>query len=549
MALTTISLISCENHDFKPLPKQDKGETPTPGGDDVTIDPEALYNGIKLPAQWPPKRNYASQIRKGMTPADLYEQPEVIYAMTGRQLFVDNFLIKSTTMRRTYHYPEVQPNPVLIPDKEWESNDKGTARFAAPFSDGVWYDEQDGKYKMWYMAANDATCYAESADGINWIKPTLDVVSGTNIVRQGTTRDASSIWIDKSGSEARYKMFEVAGGAGKWAYNYLTSSDGIHWRDQQAASGSVADRSTVYFSPFRNVWVWSMRHNVRVNKDDPYTVRARDYMEHSDPAMGNKSAKADLNDFWFGPWPTEQKWAQNADNDGAPGIYNHDAMPYESIMLGFFSVWQGPENDVCNRLGIIKRNQIMIGYSRDGGYSWTREDMSPFIAIYDAPGSYRNGNLQSSVGSPIIVGDKLYFYFSARSMENKVEVTTTGLATMRRDGFASMSGGGLLITRPMLFTGNTLWLNARIGGSLKVEILDANGNVLNDYTTTIPASDGCAIKAIEGIADIVKNKTVSLRFTANDCDIYSFWVGDESGHSNGYTAGGGPGLNVTGIDM
>lgn len=401
---------------------------------------------------------------------------------------------------------------------------------------------------MWYMAANDATCYAESADGINWTKPVLDVEAGTNIVRRGTVRDASSIWIDKTGNGARYKMFEVAGGAGKWAYHYLTSTDGVHWRDQQAASGSVADRSTVFYSPFRNVWAWSMRHNVRVNSTDPYTVRARDYMEDTDPAAGNKNAKASLDCFWFGPWQSEQKWAQNMDNDGAPGIYNHDAMPYESIMLGFFSVWQGPENDVCNTLGMIKRNQIMVGYSRDGGYSYQRDDMSPFIAIDETAGSYRGGNLQSAIGSPIIVGDKLYFYFSARKMENKVEVTTTGLATLRRDGFASMSGSGLIVTQPMLFDGNTLWVNARIGGSLKVEILDSNGNVLNDYTTTLSTADACAIKVVDGIDGIVKNKAVSLRFTANDCDIYSFWVGDDTGHSNGYTAGGGPGLDASGID-
>ena len=549
ITLVAMSMASCDNHDFQPLPPQDNEEpAPAPGGDEVTMDPDALYNGVKLPAQWPPKSNYATNIRKGMNPSDLWEQPGVIYATAGRQLFVDNFLVKTSTLRRTYHYPQIMDAPVLTPDKAWETSANGKSRFAAPFSDGVWYDEADGKYKMWYMAADDATCYAESTDGINWTKPVLDVVEGTNIVRKGSVRDASSIWIDKSGNGPRYKMFEVAGGAGKWAYHYLTSTDGIHWRDQDAASESVADRSTVYYSPFRNVWVWSMRHNVRVDKSDPFTVRARDYMENADPSAGNKAAKANLDNFWFGPWPAEQKWSHNTSNDGAPGIYNHDAMPYESIMLGFFSVWQGPENDVCNQLGMVKRNQIMVGYSRDGGYSWQRDDMSPFIAIDETAGSYRGGNLQSAIGSPIIVNDKLYFYFSARRMENKVEVTTTGLATMRRDGFVSMSGSGILVTQPMLFDGNTLWVNARIGGSLKVELLDSTGNVLSDYTTTLNAADKCSIKVTEGLQDVVKNKSVSLRFTADDCDIYSFWVSDADGKSRGYTAGGGPGLDVSGID-
>lgn len=544
-------LLSCEDHDFKPLPVTDKGSGPTTTPDDEYVEknPAALYNGIVLPAQWPTKRSYSNDIRKGMTPADYWDKPAVAYATVGRQMFVDDFLIKSTTMRRVYHYPEVYTQPVLTPDKSWETSANGKSQFAAPFSDGVWYDELDGKFKMWYMAADDATCYAESTDGITWSKPELDVYEGTNIVRKGSVRDASSIWVDKSGNGARYKMFEVCGGAGNWAYQYLTSTDGIHWRDQQAASGSVADRSTVFYSPFRNVWAWSMRHNVRVTKTDPYTIRARDYMENADPVAGNKAANANLDCFWFGTWPTEQTWSQNVSNDGAPGIYNHDAMPYESVMLGFFSVWQGPENDVCNQLGMIKRNQIMVGYSRDGGYSWQRDDMNPFIAIDESAGSYRGGNLQSAIGSPIIVGDKLYFYFSARRMENKTEITTTGLATMRRDGFASMSGSGLIVTDRLLCEGSTLWLNARIGKSLKIEILDSEGNEMSQFTTELQPSDNCAIKVCDGLAETIKNKAISLRFTASDCDIYSFWIGDTNGKSRGYTAGGGPGLSPTGIDQ
>ena len=178
-----------------------------------------------------------------------------------------------------------------------------------------------------------------------------------------------------------------------------------------------------------------MRHNVRVNSSDPYTVRARDYYENTDPATGNQKAKADLKAFWFGPWRNEQKHPTYNNNDGSPGIYNLDATPYESIMLGFFSVWQGPENDVCSQDNVIKRNQIMVGYSRDG-YSWYREDMNPFMAVDDNRAAWNNGNLQSVVGAPLIVGDKLYFYLSGRRLDGTNEITSTGLATLRRDGFA-----------------------------------------------------------------------------------------------------------------
>ena len=488
----------------EPEPKPEPNPTPTPS--------KAIYNGIVLPEQWPPYRSYSSDIRCGMSPFYLVSKPDVINISVGRQLFVDNFLIEKTSLERTYHYPEYHSaNPILKPDQEWENLGTKGAAFAAPFSDGVWYDESDGKFKMWYMAGgaqysvNNAgvTCYAESSDGINWIKPTLSIVAGTNIVDKGSERDASVVWLDKqeTNSAKRYKMFQVAGGAGNWQYHYKTSADGKTWRDNATPSQSIADRSTVYKNPFRNVWVWSMRHNVRVKSTDPYTVRARDYMENSDPIVGNKAAKADLSTFWFGPWPKEQKHPYYSNNDGSPGIYNQDATPYESIMLGFFSVWQGPENDVCETDNVIKRNQIMVGYSRDG-YSWYREDMNPFMSVDENRSAWNNGNLQSVVGSPIIVDDKLYFYLSGRRLEDSNEITTTGLATLRRDGFASMKGTGELLTNTLSFNGSYFFVNANVSGSLKVELLDENGIVLSGFS-----KDDC--KAI--IGDSVKQKVRKIQ--------------------------------------
>ena len=560
LSLLTTLLMACGGDSPitpEPEPKPEPNPTPTPS--------KAIYNGIVLPEQWPPYRSYSSDIRCGMSPFYLVSKPDVINISVGRQLFVDNFLIEKTSLERTYHYPEYHSaNPILKPDQEWEKLGTKGAAFAAPFSDGVWYDESDGKFKMWYMAGgaqysvNNAgvTCYAESSDGINWIKPTLSIVAGTNIVDKGSERDASVVWLDKqeTNSAKRYKMFQVAGGAGNWQYHYKTSADGKTWRDNATPSQSIADRSTVYKNPFRNVWVWSMRHNVRVKSTDPYTVRARDYMENSDPIVGNKAAKADLSTFWFGPWPKEQKHPYYSNNDGSPGIYNQDATPYESIMLGFFSVWQGPENDVCETDNVIKRNQIMVGYSRDG-YSWYREDMNPFMSVDENRSAWNNGNLQSVVGSPIIVDDKLYFYLSGRRLEDSNEITTTGLATLRRDGFASMKGTGELLTNTLSFNGSYFFVNANVSGSLKVELLDENGIVLSGFS-----KDDC--KAI--IGDSVKQKVewknnatltslagknIKVKFYVTNGEIYSFWISPLStGESLGYTGGGGPGFDCSGID-
>lgn len=535
---------------------------PVGGGDSQRI----LYNGIVLPQLWPPTRSYILDLEKGMSVPYLIKKPDTINISVGRQLFVDDFLIASTTMGRTYHYPEYYAsNPVLQPDKPWENIGTAGSRFAAPFSDGVWYDEVAGKFKMWYMAGggtysfNNAgvTCYAESVDGINWVKSNLTTVPNTNIVDYNTERDASVIWLDKqeTNSSNRYKMFLSARDKQdqKWKYLYKTSADGKLWREL-ASSKPIADRSTVYKNAFRNNWVFSIRHNVRVNADK--LVRARDYNENNDPTEGTQKAEALLSSFWFGTWPNELRHPDYPDVD--PAIYNQDAIPYESIMLGFFNVWQGPENDVATASGKPKRNQIMLGYSRDG-YHWHRQDMNPFMKVGNNSTDWNAGNLQSVAGAPIIVGDKLYFYLSGRYVNNTgAEITSTGLAILRRDGFVSLDARGTektVTTELFKFNGSFFFINARITGNMKVELLDKDGNVLNGFSKTESQGfTGDATKAQikwngkSNVADL-KGKAIRAKFYVTEGNLYSFWISPyETGESAGYTAGGGSGLNPKGID-
>ncbi len=143
-----------------------------------------LSNGVEISDQWPPVRNKDSE-RKEMPVPYLENQQELIPINVGRQLFVDDFLIKSTNLVSVNHNPVYSnKNPVLEPDKEWEATSDGH-KYTAPFSDGIWFDEKDQKFKMWYLAGAKGigvpgessrqfhTCYAESYDGISWIKPAL----------------------------------------------------------------------------------------------------------------------------------------------------------------------------------------------------------------------------------------------------------------------------------------------------------------------------------------------------------------------------------------
>lgn len=534
----------------------------------------ALYNGIVIPDQWPPR--YAEPDTAAVMPVPyLDNKPLVIPVNVGRQLFVDNFLISETNLTPIYHKPHFYVgNPILEPSAEWENTTEG-APYAAPFSDGIWYDEKERKFKMWYLAGAGSihkqdkqtfyTGYAESNDGKHWIKPELDLVKGTCLV-DTANRDAATIWLDRKEKDParRYKMFNVERRPTdrRWQFILKYSPDGIHWSEGVAQSGDLYDRSSVFYNPFRDVWCLSMRYGTKVSS------RSRSYLEAKDPetavSMAHRVRRGipDKNVvFWFTPDNLEPRHPNFPEVN--PGIYNFDAIAYESIMLGQYSVWQGPENDICGKLGIQKRNEICLGYSRDG-FHFSRPTHEPFLANDTTEGAWNWGNMQSIGGVPLIVGDSLYFYTSGRRLNNIMwdSYTSTGLAVLRRDGFVSMNAGneeGFLVTESLIFDGSYFFVNANVANKnaeLLVELLDENSNVLPGYSRSdclsLKGKDKTKIlvtwKRYKDVSEL-KNKVIRVKFYLTQGDIYAFWVSPWStGESRGYTAGGGPNMNASGVD-
>ena len=203
---------------------------------------EVLYNGIELPERWPPKVQKLT-MEPLATPAYLVSPPAVIPIDVGRQLFVDDFLVQSSTLQRVHHVAEYHPtNPVFQPDKAWEGG--GASASSAVYSDGVWYDPDDRLFKLWYIAPGAlprSTWYATSRDGLRWEKPSLEVTPGTNAVvvdEKGLFRDSNTVWLDldEKDPSRRFKMFRVVvaetevGGRKqlrKWIKIHF-SPDGIH---------------------------------------------------------------------------------------------------------------------------------------------------------------------------------------------------------------------------------------------------------------------------------------------------------------------------------
>ena len=180
-------------------------------------------------------------------------------------------------------------------------------------------------------------------------------------------------------------------------------------------------------------------------------------------------------------------------------------------------------------------------------------------------GSWNFANVQSAGGGCLIVGDRLYFYASGRQGvpgSNAPGICSTGLATLRRDGFARWTGcrttcppsdgaqptaEGQLTTRPIRFSGAHLFVNAALGtGTLRVEVLDAAGRVIEPFTRQqcrAASGDGTrqAVEWAAGSLAQFAGQTVRFRFTMTRGRLYAFWVSPwPTGESRGYPAAGGP---------
>lgn len=481
----------------------------------------------------------------------LENPPAVIPIDVGRQLFVDDFLIDHTTLERTFHHPEkYKGNPIFSAETPLELN-HGKNACAVPKSGGVWWDARIGKFRMWYEAGwLNVLALAESRDGLHWERPDFGILPGTNcILNIPGQLDSTSVTIDDSApAEARYRMLLIGPDPSPSDEREplrvaMTSPDGIHW-STSAPAGPTGDRSTAWFDPFRRRWIFSLRHMER-------GIRTRKFLEHDDFLAG-----AGWGDEDPIPWMS----ADRLDEGGEcpPQLYNIDAIAYESLMLGLFEIHKGPTNEVAYAQGIPKVTELTVGFSRDG-FHWHRPDRRPFLGVSQREGSWDRGYAQSVGGVCVVRRDQLWFYYTAFAGDTSRTDTdwkrngiyangSTGVAFLRRDGFASMDAtgrSGELVTRPVRFSGSRLFVN--FIGELRVECLDEQGQPIAGFTAaeSVPLRGDSTCARVTWIAasDLAAliGKPVRFRFLLSRGSLFSFWMsGSDSGASGGYLAAGSP---------
>jgi hypothetical protein len=503
-----------------------------------TNNGEILYNGIRLPRVWPPL-NEDPAADAPMAVPYLDAPPSVIPIDIGRQLLLDDYLIERTDLTRTFHTAtKVKGNPVFKPETPGELKPAAVCYLG---HGGVFYDPTDRLVKMWYSAGDldGALAFATSRDGFTWERPELFLPAGGNhlLPRGGRTPGTHAggdncLWLDTLAPNPAERLKFLVQRSSKDPHWLATSADGRDW-SAPVAAGRAGDYCSFFFNPFRNVWVYS------VKRDGP-RGRSRYYAES--PVFLTEGAFNNAV-YWCNADRLDE---QDSEAKCPPQLYSLNAVAYESLMLGVFYVHLGPPNDVCAKGKFPKITELKLGFSRDG-FHWHRPDRRAFIPATRKEGAWDRAYLHSTAGVCLIDGDRLLFPYCAFSglapdgSRGLYHGASVGIATLRRDGFASLDAdakGGTLTTRPVTFTGTHLFVNAACPqGELRAEILDA----ASSQVLLPPFTAGAIDSTRHPLGDVsaFTNRPVRFRFRLTSGSLYAFWVSPStSGASRGYLAAG-----------
>jgi len=461
---------------------------------------------------------------------NIYNNSEVINIGSRLELFTDYFLIdtlKNTELK--LHHP-IDKGAVLKFDKPWEGKHSA---YCTIIYNGI-------KYQLYYRglpAGKDGslaehTCYAESEDGINWIKPELGIyeVDGTktnNVILSNAapvTHNFSPFLDTRKDVNIKQK-YKALGGLERSNLIAYVSPDGIHWeklREEPVIIGRKSDFDS------QNVSFWS-------EVEQKYICYYRTWIKENGKRY-RSIARTTSTDFinWtkpvemsFGNTPREQIYTnQTAPYFRAPHIYI-------SVAARFMPKRQVLTEDQAKKLNVdpkyFKDCSDAILMTTRGGNKYDRTFMEGFIR----PGiGLQNWVSRSNYPALNIVQTSPTEMSIYVNQDYAQPTAHLHRYTLRIDGFISVNAsysGGEMITKPFTFKGNSLMLNmsTSAAGFIKVEIQDIYGNKIKGYE--LESSKELIGNEIEktviwkGKPDLSKlnGKPIKLRIVIKDADLFS----------------------------
>jgi hypothetical protein len=467
-----------------------------------------------------------------------------------KQLFLDDYLIQSSTniTRKVHPAKKFEGNPVLWPSESWEPK-------LAVLYGSVILDE--GKYRMWYKSGMGVG-YAESSDGIDWVKPRLGLVmidgQETNLLFVKREKfkgpEAFPTFWEPFGvhkdekdpdPQRRYKMGFLSiirpykgprrdpfHPTDRRGLGVAGSGDGIHWKlINEFATEAICDGAThwLFDTPGHKYVLYGRTKKTLPEVESAWSKYDWYEQYHSGRAVARLESVDFLN--WDFAEPASAPVVMTADIDDEPGteIYSMMVFPYESLYIGLVQVFHA-RPEACYL-------DVQLAVSHDS-LSFTRVgDRAPFIPAGEI-GGWDRFNQSLANNSPIPVGDELRFYYGGRTYRHgpyKGKDTGPagggiGFATIQKDRFVSLQAsfdGGEILTKPLKLEGSDLHINAKSDfGEIVVEAFDVAGNSIAKSESIRSDSLDITVDWKRGSLKSPKSPVV-LRFTLQNACLFAVW--------------------------
>ena len=429
-------------------------------------------------------------------------------------------------VRLTPHLPRLG-HPLVSADRPWEG---GNAKSGIGVYNTLFEDE--GRFRLFYDAGDVAgeldvdedlgtqriLAYAESTDGVNWVKPNVGRVNfrgstDNNLIfgldaSPGRDSHGATVFKDPSAPEdERYKIVSMGSYEGRFCIYGAVSPDCFKWKliEKPLVANYLSDvQEIVRFDEEKGRYVGYFRGWTAHEHGTSHGRRIITYAETED----------------FTTWPRPRPLF-TADM--------HDSVDTDIYTNGY-NIW--PDADAHLMFpALYHRNadftDVHMLTSRDG-LNWQRTSREPVISAGE-PGTDSQGSVYAGHGIVSLKKGELSLPYTPRKASHntvffETELPEAGVmaATWRQDGFVSLDADaiGSFTTLILDFTGGHMELNAytRLGGDILVELADASQDNRRVHAPGIP---GRTFEDCDPITGDHIDKTVTWR---GESDL-SGWAG------------------------
>lgn len=456
--------------------------------------------------------------------SSMMAQNEAVDIGSRLELFVDSHLVDALKGAELRLQTPIPAETVLKFDQAWEGRYCG---YVTVFKD-------DDRYRMYYRglpsvsrdaSATEATCYAESADGIQWQKPDLGLyqVQGTlenNVVLAniGPFTHNFAPFCDTRPGIPPSEQYKALAGTGDTGLAAFVSDDGLHWKklreEPVIIEGAFDSQNVAFWSENEGCYCCYFRTWDQVRRISRCT--SPDFLTWSEPVL-----------MEYGNAPLEHLYTnQTTPYFRAPHIYIAFAarfMPGRQVVSEETAAQFGiepPYSGDCSE-GVFMTTR--------GGNKYDRTFLEAFVRPGIGPNNWTSRTNYPACGIVSTGPDEISFYVQRNYGQPGACLQRFRL---RLDGFVSVHApysGGEMITKPLVFKGTELVINfsTSAAGSIRVEVQDAVGAPIEGFTQTdseeIIGDEIERVVTWRGESDLspLAGKPVRLHFLMKDADLFA----------------------------